>query len=274
MKRSFFSIWILTLAANFAWGQSLPLQLNDQNVKLGSEGGGVVMQIDLLAVLRQQHGAAVPAGLVEIKSITVEAKARMGGGQIMLKVQRDKGAARFVDLKRVETDPAIFDTNEGFQQVELVNFERSLTGAELVVVSGVRLRNLQVVLGAGEDLKILGTYAGFDGTKVAGARSSQTLAGVAAPPNLPIVVVPEVRQPAPVVRAEENKVVPQREQSRVRTARCLQKFCVGQAVYHLRTDWEGVILRIDTRKNQVIVKFGEYTEAFEAAVSPRDLGFN
>lgn len=294
-------LWV----SSFARAQGLPLQLNDQNVKVVNEAGRVIMQIDLAAELKKQH----PSAKLELRSIVVEAKSRLGGGQIMLKVQREQGSARFVDIQRVETDPAIFDSNEGFQRVELVNFERNLKAAELIVVSGVRLRNLQVVVGTADDLKLNGVYAGFDASKVGGNRETAPSVGVVEPKQgtaegqpldvrpvipiprpvdverreLPPVSRPEEQtpvvreEPAPVVRRETPTPVetkPKREAPAVQAARCLQNFCVGQAVYHRRTYWEGVIVRVDTRKNQLIVKFGAEESAFEAPVSPRDLDYN
>lgn len=295
------------IATSVAGAQGLPLQLNDQNVKVVNEGGRVIMQIDLAAELKKQH----PAAKLEIKSIQVEAKSRLGGGQIMLKVQREQGSARFVDIQRVDTDPAIYDSNEGFQRVELVNFERGLKAAELVIVAGVRLRNLQIVTGAADELKLNGVYAGFDASKVGGVRETAPSVGVTEPKEgtsegqpldiRPVIPIPrpvdvERRELPPVIPEEQRPVVrreetptqrretspsvtvietkPKKEEPRVQAARCLQNFCVGQAVYHRRTYWEGVIVRVDTRKNQLIVKFGAEESAFEAPVSPRDLDYN
>lgn len=297
----------IVTAALAAGAQTLPLQLTDQNVKIVNEGGRMIMQIDLLAELRKQHAAHASAAKIELKSVVVEAKSRLGGGQLMLKVQRERGSARFVDLQRVETDPAIYDSNDGFQRVELVNFERGLQGAELVVVSGVRLRHLQLVLGGAEELKLHGVYAGFDAAKVTGARESQPAVAVTEPKEgtsegqpldiRPVIPIPrpadvERRELPPVAQSEtrpretqrrevspsvtviETKPKAKQEEPRVQPARCLQNFCVGQAVYHRRTYWEGVIVRVDARKNQLIVKFGYDESAFEAPVAPRDLDYN
>lgn len=300
--------WILGCAAP-TLAQPLALSLNDQNVKIVNEAGRMIMTIDLLAELKKQHSAQMSGTEFEMQSVVVEAKSRMGGGQIMLKVRRRQGAARFVDLQRVETDPAIFESGEGFQRVELVNFERNLIGAELIVVGGVRLRGLQVVKGAAGELALAGVYGGFDASKVAGARDSQPTVIATEPKEKeevagepldirPVIPIPiprpadvERRELPPITRAEEPPVVerreispsvtqietrpkPKKEEARPQPARCLQNFCVGQAVYHRRTYWEGVIVRVDTKAKQLIVKFGYDEGAFEAPVSPRDLEYN
>lgn len=197
--------FLLILPAALAEEKTLALQLNDQNVRVTQEQGRTQMQIDLISELRKQHGASVPAGDLDLKKVVLDAKSRIGGGQIMLRVQRGNQVARYVDLTRVETDPELFETAEAFQKVQLVNFEASVTTAELVILNPLRLRNLQIVLGASEEIRVAGTYGGFNASKALGLTAptkSSVAAVVARPQAVPIATPPsEVVAPA-TVRAQ------------------------------------------------------------------------
>lgn len=284
------------------------LQVNEQNLpKIESAEGRPMRGMDLFAELQRQFPQALRAGEVvtEFRSVRLEAKSRVGGGQVNLQVVVGQEILH-TDVQRIETDAATYNSDDGFQQVELFNSEAQVNGARLMILNPVRIRTLQVVLGPVKPVVVLGTYGGFSVAKIAGGQAEPTLQNVdpetqvfslpetapiptprpdpdtmvvtaplvEAPPaeEPPRVTAPRVTNPPVVVTApkpEPKKTVV--NPAKGNSAACIEQLCVGSQVYHRRTYWQGVILKVNSQKKSTWVRFGVDGETFEAPVAARDL---
>lgn len=142
-------LWAPTLT----WAQasnSVNLSISNESFLKQAEG---VFNIDLLAEIRKVSPASTS---VEIQMIRVDAKAGLGGAQLVLKINNQGN-----DTQVVDTDPAQYNVDDAstFKRYELKNMDRTtIRSAVLAIQNVVKIKSIEVVLGTAQDVTIMGRY--------------------------------------------------------------------------------------------------------------------
>ncbi len=155
MKKYFnkIALGLALLSPAMSWSQSTnSINLSITNESFQKLAGGV-FNIDLLAEIKKVR----PVGAIEIQMIRVDAKASLGGAQMVLKINNQGN-----DTVVVETDPDQFnvETASTYRRYELRNMDRSIIrSAVLSIQNIVKVKSIEVVLGAAQEPAVFGRYA-------------------------------------------------------------------------------------------------------------------
>jgi hypothetical protein len=144
---------------------SIVLQVRPQALQKQIDGS---QQLDIIAELRKAN-PNLDAASLEIQMLEVDAKSNIGGAQIFLRINN-----QFVASSVIETDPDQFFTEDinSYGRFELKNIERAQINSAILQIqnsANVKLKSIQVILGAVQEPAVFGRYAQDQAEVVGGA---------------------------------------------------------------------------------------------------------
>lgn len=232
-------LFVSSLVSSFATAATITIVDVNEKLTINKDGNH---ELNLSRLLKSN---------AEIASVKIRAKSDFGGSQVYLEINGILTNGGVID-----TDPALYETNSGFAELFLKNYERmDRQEAKLIFTPAhnTKIQTVEVVLGEAEELIALKTYDNPLVTVNDVPPPSQTRPNRAPPPPpvvtqpippKPVVVIPN--QPSRPVQPVNMNCVPQRSGKLI---------CVGDKVRN-RLGENGVVTAVHhSSPSQVTVNF-------------------
>lgn len=166
------AVMLTLVVPALTWAQatnSVMINVTKDMIKAQVDGSKA---IDLIAEIRKQR-PALSSQAIELQMLRVQAKSNIGGAQLLLKINND-----FVASAVVETDPDQFsvDDDRSYGTFELKNIDRSKINSaslQLQIESNIKVKSIEIVLGAVQEPAIFGRYAQDQATVIGGVDDSE-----------------------------------------------------------------------------------------------------
>ena len=160
----------LMVAPSLVWAQatsSVFIPITNQIFE--KLAGDDMARINLIREVQKANPSLRAVSNLEIQMLRLEVKSGVGGAQVFLRINNE-----MMDSRVVETDPDKLESAEpnSFEKMELKNIDRSpMTEASFVIqaFSNIRIRSLEVILGAVQEPVVFGHYADAQISQIGGA---------------------------------------------------------------------------------------------------------